>query len=510
MLRGWIKRPRYTSTVYTAALLGLAATLPAQAQSPVSAFVDVAVVPMDRERVLPHQTVLVQDGRITALGPVKKVRVPAEAIVIDGKGKFLIPGLTDMHVHLENQLDTTMEKGLFLFVANGVTGVRDMHSTREKGGQLPAIRTKVAARQLVGPRMYLTGDPYFEPSTPLARPGATAAALAASSTAELKTAGYDFVKMNADSGPQFDSVVAAARRVGLRMAGHAPMPLRTYGLRAALEAGYASIEHLYGYAEPLLGLPDYWDSGEEALVLLAQLNPQPEPVARALPFYREVLDTAAWMRPGYRVDAVPLHSLVTATQQAGTWNCPTLILREIEIDDARAAADSAQDSSQAGARARHLRRSRMLTRVLAVHLQIVKALYEGGAGLLAGTDVAAQWDGGVPLGFHLHRELELFVQAGLPPYAALATATRNPAEFFGVLDSAGTVAVGKRADLVLLAANPLKDIRATRNIAGVLVNGQWFSRADIDARLDRFQTFDWYRRSYDLTKVRRVQWKSGR
>ncbi len=281
------------------------------------------------------------------------------------------------------------------------------------------------------------------------------------------------------AGEGFDSTVAAAGRLGLRVVGHAPMVnAAEEALAKALAVPYASMEHLHGYMEKLIGLPDDW---------FGWRIPHPEH------------DTAAWMRPGYRVAQQPLRELVAATRRAGVWNTPTLLVLESLCRNWRESGQEPGELGKMWASA-----AKPICQSLAINAQIVKALYDGGAGLLAGTDQVDPLVRTAP-GFALHRELELLVEVGLPPYAALATATRNPAEFFGTLDSAGTVAVSKRADLLLLAANPLRDISATRSIAGVMVKGQWLSRDAIEARLDSVRTL----KRFDLAEVRRAEWRPG-
>ncbi len=442
----------------------------ASADPGITALVHVTVVPMDRERLLRDQTVVVEGARITALGPADRVRVPAGARRIDGRGKFLIPGLADMHVHIgfgAGPADTGNRETLFLYLANGITTVRDMHSGGADSPQR-MFRDQIAAGQVLGPRVYTAGDPVFSSDTAAAR-----------TTAALKAAGHPFVKIYGFERPVYDSVVAVAVRVGLRLVGHVP---DSVGLKAVLADHWASVEHLTGYPEYLAGAS------------LIGVVPKAEKLLKA-----------TWMQPEFRLDAAKLRAIARVTRQAGVWNCPTLLLVAAYNDPERPA--HVRTRTDADALSAALQTSwyqslqRVTARLSAFQLQITKALHDAGAGLLLGTDSGG--DGpDIPPGFRIHRELQLLVQAGLTPYEALATGTRNVATFLGTSDSTGTVAVGKRADLVLLDRNPLADIRATAGPAGVMVGGQWLPRAEIDARLDAWQTHG----VFDLGAVRRVLW----
>ncbi len=397
-----------------------------------TAFVDVSVIPMDRERVLTGQTVLVEGDRITSIGPTKSVKIPAHARRIDGRGKFLIPGLADMHTHV------TDADGLFRYVANGVTTIRDM------GGSLLEVAASVAKGETLGPRIYgtqLANSCDSRPRRDWVR-----------CFADMKSAGYIGVKTYYEGErPWFDSVVAAAKQMKLPLMGHVPTHV---GVEPVLQAPYASIEHLWGYLEYLIGVSGTW--GLE-YVLGSARHAQP------MVGDTTVADTAAWMKPTYRIDQAKLHRIASMTRRAGAWNAPTLVALEKLV--------RTYDST---ARAPAL--IRVSRRWFDINLQVIKALNDAGAGLLLSTDAS-------PAGFTVHRELELLVQAGLTPYQALVTGTRNVAAFLGTLGSAGTVAMGKHADLVLLEKNPLTDIRHTARPAGVMLGGRWFSRSDLDYRL---------------------------
>jgi imidazolonepropionase-like amidohydrolase len=455
--------PRPVHSALTTVLVVASALLPAtisRAQAPasrppvpgapagVTAFVGVSVVPMDTNRVLPGYTVLVEGGRVTALGPSTKVKVPAGATQIDGQGKFLIPGLADMHAHLRSLVaaPADLERWLFLYVANGVTTIRNMDASGDVKGELLQFKARAAAGTLWSPRIYTSRSIYGPSFSAYPAPAEIAKYVAA-----YQAAGYDHIKYyNGEQGELFDSLVAAARRLGMPIAGHAENQSQQEevfdGLDKALRAGFASIEHLTGYHHGVLGTPN--------------------------------------------LSKVP--ALVAATKRAGVWNCPTLWrIWETQWgmrNDTAAAWPELQYwySPSAIANFKSLEPFPEDIPKVDAARRLVKALQDSGAGLLLGVDVEAARgvlaDPAVA-GFSVHRELQAFVRAGLTSYQALLTGTRNVAAYFKTLDETGTVAVGKRADLVLLDGNPLDDIRHTERPAGVMIGGRWLARPELDRRL---------------------------
>jgi imidazolonepropionase-like amidohydrolase len=389
----------------------------------VTAFVNVAVIPMDTERVLLNQTVLVENGRITALGPVSRVEVSKKAVRIDGQGKYLMPGLADMHAHLfltnEAADSLGVERRLLLWVANGVTTIRNADYVNQKNGERTLrLRARAAAGEILSPRIYTSGPwaPRQYTASGMNAPAPRLDSVAAY-VAAYKAAGYDFIKVHDESQEVIDSVGLAARRVGIPIMGHTRIggrePEET--LAWAAKVGYASIEHLVAYR----GM---------------------------LPYYRNLMKLPPTEVP--TPDTARIRALAEATQRAGIWNCPTLGFAYT------------QDGSSGG---------KYSDTNTVFFGQLTKALQDAGAGLLLGTDVPP---GNSDLEFvrdghgFVHKELQALVRVGLTPYQALATGTRNVAQYFGTLDSTGTIAVGKRADLVLLGGNPLTDIRHTMQPAG--------------------------------------------
>ena len=428
------------------------------AQDRVTAFVDVTVIPMDRERLLPNQTVVIRGDRIVEIGPASRVKVPEGGVRVDGRGKYLIPGLAEMHAHIPGgqAADSVVERTLFLYVSGGITTIRGMlgHPRHLE------LRARAAANTLLSPTIYAAGPSFNGTSAPTPD-------VAAKMVTEQKAAGYDLLKIHPGVGREvFDTLVATARRVGIPFAGHVPEEV---GLAHAIASRYASIEHLDGYLEAMLRDGAALKTSESAFF---------------------------GMNLGEQLDEAKLPALVRATKQAGVWNVPTQVLmenlttagsadelaRRPEMRFVPAAAVAQWTEAKHTMLAETGSSERSARRMIEVRRKLIKALHDAGAGLLLGSDAPQVWN--VP-GYSTHRELESLVAAGLTPWQALETGTRNVATYFGTLTETGTVEAGKRADLILLDADPLTDIRNTTKRAGVVVRGRWLPQADIEARLDR-------------------------
>lgn len=457
--------------IFAGILLTLAGA-PAAAQD-VVAFTNVTVIPMDRERVLPDQTVLVHGGRIAAVGPAASVRVPAGARRVDGAGKYLVPGFADMHTHLLSDgavPDSLAPDELAVMLANGVTTARLMMGTPE---QLP-LRAAVARGEVLGPTLFLAspqlagrayGEPYFNGRV-VATPEQARAAVR-----EVADAGYDFIKLTIFITPEvYAAVLDEAGRRGIRVIGHVDPAV---GLARALAAGQ-QIEHLDSYFE----------------AVLADGAPMTGSVSNHL-----VYRPAAWESVDWLSDA-KIDSVGRATAAAGVWSTPTLTFfklafgtgmtdEEIQSHPGYRLLPDSLRRSMNGGRAYFWATppsAERRARYVDARNRIVRAIHGAGGRILAGSD-SPEWY--LLYGWTLHRELESLVDAGLPPWAALEAATRNPAEWLGTLAESGTVEPGKRADLVLLDADPLVDIRNTQRIAGVMRAGRWMDAAELARMIDR-------------------------
>jgi len=414
------------------------------------AIIGASVIPMDRERVLPGHTVVISAGRIAAVGPDADVTVPEGAHRIDAAGKYVIPALAEMHAHIPGgqATDADIERVLYLYAANGIGTIRGMLGHPR---HLP-LRERAARGELVSPWIYTSGPSLNGNSVPTPE-------AAREAVSKQKAAGYDFLKIHPGilSGP-FDALAEAAGKAGIQMSGHVPAAV---GLQRALEVPYASIDHLDGYVEALAG-PDAPASQLFGVNLAA------------------------------RVDESRIADLVKATREAGVSNVPTQALLEhwVGPDDAETMAgwpEMRYVSEEELANWTELKRkfasaasAADRARFLDVRRTLIKALHDGGARLLLGSDAPQTWN--VP-GFSIHRELQYLVRAGLSPYQALETGTRNIAAFFGTDKERGTIETGRRADVVVLEGNPLDDIANTGRISAVVLGGRLLTREAMDKRL---------------------------
>ncbi len=433
------------------------------------AFVGVAVVPMDSERVLANQTVVVRGDRIVRVAPADTIALAQGVRAIDGAGRFLAPGLADMHIHLIGG-----DHDLPLYVASGVTLVRNMWGSPAT----LALRARVRGGDPLGPEI-VTAGPLLDGDPPIRR-GATIIRTpdeAARQVADQAAAGYDFIKVYGNLRPEtFDAIAAAARRHAIPFSGHVP---RTVTAAHAMRAGMASMEHLYGFKEAT--------ARPGVAVAPATFAPETIAIGRRLG------------EGGTNVDALfdpaRMRALGALAARTGTFVTPTLVvLRQSRLPEAeieRQLRRPEMDYVTPGTRAYWTapeRRPRSvgsedaaaLGNLFQIELRQVAILNRAGARLLAGSDAPNPF---VFPGVSLHEELALLVRAGLTPYEAIETATGNPARFLGRSDI-GTIAVGHRADLILLAGNPLEDVARLRQPLGVMLRGRWLPEAALRQMLD--------------------------
>jgi imidazolonepropionase-like amidohydrolase len=429
------------------------------------AFVDVTVLPMDRERVLTGQTVIVRDGRIAALGPSTSVRVPADAQRIEAKGKYLMPGLAEMHAHvLGPQQPAELNRDLmFLYVANGVTTIRAMLGAPN---QL-VLREQLKRNELLGPRMFVAAPSLNGTSAP--NPDTAMKLVRAH-----KAAGYDLLKLHPGlSRATYDSIVSVARAVGITFGGHVSQQV---GIDRTLEVRQSTVDHLDGYIEGAVA----------------------DPLKRRIMSPTEQVPFAEWMA-GVTDDKI--NELARRTRDAGVWVVPTMFLWESlyasfapETAATRAEMKYApkqwvtgwinqkRNSAQANTKAGIT--PELAQQLLAHRRKLLKALADAGAPMLMGTDSPQMFN--VP-GFALHRELRLMGEAGLSPFQVLQSGTRNVGLYverdLKQDGKFGTVAVGNWADLVLLDANPLESLDNITKRDGVMVRGRWVPKAEIDSGL---------------------------
>ena len=430
----------------------------------------------------PDTTVLVADGRILAVGPSRSIAVPRGTPILDGSGKFLIPGLADMHVHLTGagEPDGSRKFLIPLLLAHGITTVRDMGGYLES---LVPLRKEIRDRKRLGPSIFFTG-PYLDGNPPSFQPSlvVTNAAEADQDVRELLSQGVDFIKVQSMlSRDAYFAIASACKREHVPFVGHVPDRVTA---AEASDAGQRSIEHLTGVLRAC-------SSSERKLMREQFYVPRrkqtpAQSAARLIAWQRELLRTQSGKFTAALIEEF-IHN--------GTWQVPTLITlrdvayaipeRKLESDPrtqfvpkvllAAWRANREKELHAASAQEFAVRRA-----LFGQSLEIVGKMNAAGVHFMAGTDTAAPF---VFPGSSLHEELALLVAAGFTPAQALQAATRAPAEFLGKLDSQGTIAVDKVADLVLLDANPLEDIHNTQKIDAVVVRGQLLDRAALDQLL---------------------------
>ena len=409
--------------------------------TPVVAFESVSVVPMDRERILDGQTVVVRDGKIAEIGPSDQVQVPEGAVRVNGRGKYLMPGIAEMHAHVPAGDDPLLETYMALYVLTGATTVRAMLGTPD---QLD-YRKLIASGQMLGPTLFAVGPPFTGSNTKKPEDGEA-------KVREYHSAGFDVLKILPGLKREtYDAILKTARELNMPISGHVPTSV---GVRHAIESGQ-SIEHLDGYLE---------DMGS---------------------------------------DRGKMAELVQLTTAAGIWNCPTMdvwktvlglrdpdeLLRdrpEVQylprqlVDQWTQRVTGLRHKGPVRFALEGLGMSRSPETAAPLRDSLLKALSDGGARLLLGSDSPQVFS--VP-GFSLAHEMDAMVAAGLSTWTVLSAATRNPAEFFGRSAEFGTVEVGKRADLLLVDGNPLDDIRNVHRQSGVMLRGRWLSAEEINRQL---------------------------
>lgn len=443
------------------------------------AFVGVTVIDVSNGRALPNRTVLAREGRIRAVGPADQIELPANCTNVEGRGRYLIPGLWDMHTHWYEPPSVP------LFIANGVTGIRMM-----VGFPLHhQWRTAISSGEMIGPRLVIASG-IFDGPQPV-WPSSIVVEndeQARQAVRRSRDAGADFIKVYSLLPREaYLAIADEAKKLGLPFAGHVPDSILA---DEAAQAGQKCIEHLTGV---------FLACSNQREELLKEYND-------AFKKARDANEPIPWIPATKRIserlhetyDENMAADLFALFKEQNTWQCPTLVVgRSIgHLNDPEFTADArlaymsstmrqmwnptndfrfqhAKDEDFANRRRQFEKDS-----------EIVGLMNRAGVPLLAGTDTGNPYC--FP-GFSLHDELELFVKAGLTAADALRTATLNPARFLGEEESMGTIAPDKVADMVLLEDNPLLDIANTRKIAGVMASGRWFDRAALDAILSRIE-----------------------
>ncbi len=417
-------------------------------------FRGVNVVPMDQERVLTNQTVVVRNGRITALGPERNVKFGKDALVLDAKGKYLLPGWAEMHAHVPPIDDLEpMKEVLMLYLANGITTIRGMlgHPKHLE------LRSQINSGAVLGPHFYTTGPSFNGQTVKTPERGAEM-------VREQKAAGYDYLKLHPGlTKVTFPAIARTAHEVGIPFVGHVSFNV---GVWRAIDAGYSSIDHLDGFVEALTPNSDTLAEPETGLF-------------------------GAWI--AYRADPSRIPKLVNALREKGIRVVPTQALAERWLSPLSADAFTGdpevkymkpQDvqnwvNAKNGYNGNPNFAKEHAEKLIQIRRQLILACQQGGVQLLLGSDAPQVFN--VP-GFSIHNEMKYIVAAGLTPYQTLRTGTVNVAAYLNKPDT-GVIKTGNVSDLVLLSGNPLTDIGQTRNIEGVMMGTNWLSKEYIQQQL---------------------------
>jgi len=439
-------RPKMTRLLCALPLLFAALTAWCASPGPVL-FAHVNVVPMDRERVLYDQFVLVEGDSITAIG--HRMKPPKGALVVDGHGRFLSPGLADMHVH------STTSRDMVLFLANGVTTVLNMGGARYEfvDQVVPALNTG----ERPGPHVYLAlrvdGTPEYGQLV------VTSPEQAREVVDLAKTNGYDFIKVYNNLAPDvFQAFVEAGKREGLPVVGHG---VTRVGIERQLAAGQLMVAHAEEYLYTAF-FPAGVDVGNRA--------PRTDQIPNAIAFTKK---SGAFV-------TTDLNSYATIARQ---WGHPDVVKGYLAMPSVRFLDPDDRIAWRYGG---YDKRSGNLDERLAFLTTFTKALSDAGIPIVSGTDTPSL-PGLVP-GFSLHQNLRALEQAGLTRFQALSTATRTPGQMIAVAKPGsqcfGIVAIGCRADLILSSENPLESLATLENPTGVMAAGHWHDAADLKQLLE--------------------------
>ncbi|MEQ9412241.1 MAG: amidohydrolase family protein [Cyclobacteriaceae bacterium] len=419
-------------------------------------FKSVNVIPMDQERVLENQDVVVSMGKIVDIGESGQVTFNDDANIVDGSGKYLIPGLAEMHAHVPPIDDIEpMKEVLSLFLAKGITTIRGMlgHPLHLE------LREKVNTGEVLGPHFYTTGPSFNGTTVKTAEEGAQR-------VRDQKAAGYDYLKMHPGLVPEtFAAVTSTANELGIPFVGHVSFDV---GIDRAIEAGYSSIDHMDGMVEALV--PNIEEIGEEGNGLFAIYSSPLADTSRIPEIIQGLKEKDIWM--------VPTQSL------AERWMVPAEADEHLSAPEMKYMSQQVLDNwrkAKDGLLADKRYNAEKVRDYIALRRKLIYECQQNGVGILLGSDAPQIFN--VP-GFSAHYELKYLVDAGLTPFEALQTGTINVADYLNK-ENEGVIQVGAVSDLVLLNANPLEDITNTQAIEGVMFGETYLSKETIDAMLQK-------------------------
>ncbi len=426
------------------------------------AFVHANLIPMDEERVLLDQTVIVQSGHITDIGDTAHTTIPNDAIQIDASNQYIIPALADMHIHLEGDAwnimfppekqfsedDLDFEQILFPYLANGITTVQVLSALPEH----IALRERIKSGEILGPRLILNRmiDGIGQSWPPPINTQVATAEDARQVVIDSKNAGYDGMKVYTFLNQEcYDAILATAKELGMPVAGHIPNAL--------------SVEHILGAGQNLI-------AHSEEVMKQAQGDFSPE----RIDYFAEIIAKSnTWITPTLTTSR---KILAIFTDLDGELSCPEMrylhpmakgiwsyLIENIYLKMPPELRQSIKQGFEDFQR------------------PLIKTLHEKDVKLMTGTDVLIPTN--LP-GLSIHEELQELVDIGLPPYEALKASTTHPMEYLEELDETGMIEIEKRTELVLLEANPLDDITNVQKIMGVLCKGQWLDQKEIQSRMN--------------------------
>jgi len=419
---------------------------------------DVNIVDVENGNILKNRQVVIDSGKI------KKIVESVENADdypnrIDAKGKYLIPGLAEMHAHIPQPptSDTRIEETLFLYLSNGITTIRGMlgHPTHL------VLREKALKGEVLSPRIF-TSSPSFNGNS------VTTKEEAVEKVTAYKNEGYDFLKIHPGMQLEvFDQMVATANELNIPFAGHVPVMV---GIRHALESKYASIDHVDGYLEGLVPESEGVDPSENGFFGYSFTNMADT----------SKIDELVALSKKNQVWIVPTQSLFER------WFAPVSsdeLLKQPEMKYMPVSTlEDWKRRKDGSTRPETGFNEEQWNKFTTIRRQLIQKLQENGHGMLLGSDAPQLFN--VP-GFSIHHEIQGLLDAGLTSLEILQSGTINPAIFFGMEDTFGNIKEGLDADLVLLNSNPLSDIKALKDISAVVVRGKWLSKEAIAEKLEQ-------------------------
>ena len=422
-------------------------------------FRNVNVIPMDQERVLPNQTVVVKNGKITYLGDAKNAKYSKTATLVEAKGKFLMPGLAEMHAHVPpvDNLEP-MKEVLMLFAANGITTIRGMlgHPRHLE------LRSKINSGEILGPHFYTTGPSFSSQS-------AKSPDQAINMVRQQKEAGYDYLKLHPGLTLEtFDAMAQTAKEVNIPFVGHVSFDV---GVWRAINAGYSSIDHLDGFIEGLV--PGIDSMTQEHVGLFGMFVADKADTTRIPKLMQGLKAKNIWVVP---TQALAERWLAPAPPEQFS-KAPEMVYM---APDVRRNWVNSKKSIQANPQYN----AANIKEYIQLRRKLILACQRNGVGLLLGCDAPQVFN--VP-GFSTHHELKYLVDAGLTPFQALQTGTVNVAKYLNQPENTGTIKVGSASDLILLAGNPLQDITQTRRIEGVMLGNKWLPKTYLQQQLQKLK-----------------------